>query len=410
MAKICIDAGHYGKVNRSPVVPEYYESDMTWKLHLLLKTELEKRGISVITTRPSQAQDLELTARGRKATGCDLFLSLHSNAVETESVDRPVGIYLIPDDTTTADEKSKEIAALLAKTVRNVMETTQTEQIMDRVGNDRNGDGKPDDYYGVLYGARSVNVPGVILEHGFHTNKRCAEWLLKEENLRKLAVAEASALADYFGSGKAEASPVPSSNIYRVRKSWADEASQKGAFANLENAVELAKSTDLKVYDGNGKQVYPAGETATPSPAPSPAPAVYYRVRTEAHGWLPEVKGLGDYAGYKDSPITDIAIRVTEGTIKYRIHVLGGGWLPYVTGCNVQDSKNGYAGNGKAIDAVEVYYSTPKGKTVRKAKYRVSPVGGDYYPWQYDNEITGGQDGYAGSYGRKIGKLQITLE
>lgn len=151
-------------------------------------------------------------------------------------------------------------------------------------------------------------------------------------------------------------------------------------------------------------------EAATPAPSPAPAPAVYYRVRTQAHGWLPEVKGLTDYAGYQDSPITDIAIRVTEGTVKYRVHVLGGGWLPYVTGCNIQDSRNGYAGSGKAIDAVEVYYSTPKGKTVRKAKYRVSPVGGNYYPWQYDNETTGSQDGYAGSYGRKIGKLQITLE
>lgn len=408
MAKICIDAGHYGKVNRSPVVPEYYESDMAWELHLLLKTELEKRGISVITTRPAQAQDLELTARGRKAAGCDLFLSLHSNAVGTESVDRPVGIYLIPDNTTTADEKSKEIAALLAKTVRNVMGTTQAEQIMDRVGNDRNGDGKPDDYYGVLYGARSVNVPGVILEHGFHTNRRCAEWLLQESNLQKLAVAEAEALADYFGAGKTESSPAPSGNIYRVRKNWADAESQKGAFASLENAVALAKSTGLKVYDGSGKQVYPAQETV--SPAPSAAPAVYYRVRTQAHGWLPEVKGLADYAGYQDSPITDIAIRVTEGTVKYRVHVLGGGWLPYVTGCNINDSAKGYAGNGKAIDAVEIYYSTPKGKTVRKAKYRVSPVGGNYYPWQYDNETTGSQDGYAGSYGRKIGKLQITLE
>lgn len=151
-------------------------------------------------------------------------------------------------------------------------------------------------------------------------------------------------------------------------------------------------------------------EEETVSPAPSPAPVVYYRVRTQAHGWLPEVKGLADYAGYQDSPITDIAIRVTEGTVKYRVHVLGGGWLPYVTGCNIQDSRNGYAGSGKAIDAVEIYYSTPKGKTMRKAKYRVSPVGGGYYPWQYDNETTGGQDGYAGSYGRKIGKLQITLE
>ena len=35
--KICIDAGHYGKNNYSTVYPSYYESVMTWKLHLFLK-------------------------------------------------------------------------------------------------------------------------------------------------------------------------------------------------------------------------------------------------------------------------------------------------------------------------------------------------------------------------------------
>ena len=39
---VCIDAGHYGQYNQSPVVPEYYESDMNWKLHILLKGELDK--------------------------------------------------------------------------------------------------------------------------------------------------------------------------------------------------------------------------------------------------------------------------------------------------------------------------------------------------------------------------------
>ena len=46
--KICIDAGHYGKYNRSPVVPEYYESDMVWKLHLMQKEILEGYGLSLI--------------------------------------------------------------------------------------------------------------------------------------------------------------------------------------------------------------------------------------------------------------------------------------------------------------------------------------------------------------------------
>ena len=40
MPKVCLDAGHYGKYNRSPGIPAYYESEMVWNLHLLLKKHL----------------------------------------------------------------------------------------------------------------------------------------------------------------------------------------------------------------------------------------------------------------------------------------------------------------------------------------------------------------------------------
>ena len=39
--RVCLDAGHFGKYNRSPVVKSYYESEMTWALHLKLKAQLE---------------------------------------------------------------------------------------------------------------------------------------------------------------------------------------------------------------------------------------------------------------------------------------------------------------------------------------------------------------------------------
>lgn len=42
--KICLDAGHYGKYNQSPVNKAYWESEFTWKFHLLLKAELERYG------------------------------------------------------------------------------------------------------------------------------------------------------------------------------------------------------------------------------------------------------------------------------------------------------------------------------------------------------------------------------
>lgn len=132
---------------------------------------------------------------------------------------------------------------------------------------------------------------------------------------------------------------------------------------------------------------------------------VYYRVRTVKHGWLPEVKNLDDYAGWENSPITDIAIKVDRGTIRYRVHVKGGNWLPYVTGYDINNSSTGYAGNGKVIDAVEIYYYTPDDiRPYKRAKYKVNE-----YPWQYDNEQDRGQDGYAGVFGVNVTKLQLEI-
>lgn len=134
---------------------------------------------------------------------------------------------------------------------------------------------------------------------------------------------------------------------------------------------------------------------------------VYYRVKTQKHGWLPEVKNLEDYAGYEGSPITGLAIKVDKGSIRYRVHIKGGRWLPYVTGYNINDLANGFAGDGRnAIDCVECYYYTPNNiRPYKKAKYKVNN-----YPYQYDNETSNNQDGYAGVYGVSATKFQITIE
>ena len=134
---------------------------------------------------------------------------------------------------------------------------------------------------------------------------------------------------------------------------------------------------------------------------------VYYKVKTQKHGWLPEVKNLEDYAGWEDSPITGVAIKVDKGSIKYRVHIKGGDWLPYVTGYNINDIENGFGGDGKnVIDAVEVYYYTPNDiRPYKKAKYKVND-----YPYQYDNEKINGQDGYAGVFGVVVTKFQIVIE
>jgi hypothetical protein len=118
-----------------------------------------------------------------------------------------------------------------------------------------------------------------------------------------------------------------------------------------------------------------------------------------------------NYVGDGKNPIKAIAIKASKGTLKYRVHIKGSGWLPYVTGYNTNDFNNGYAGDKKGeIDAVEVCYTTPTGYTQKKAKYRVAPINKNYYDYQYNNEKTNGQDGYAGAFGVSIGKFQIEIK
>ena len=105
------------------------------------------------------------------------------------------------------------------------------------------------------------------------------------------------------------------------------------------------------------------------------------------------------------------AIKVNKGKIKYQVHVIGGGWLPWVTGYNWNDFNNGYAGNGQAIDAIRVYYETPSDIISKfgyqKAQYRVAPLNSPYYAWQFDDETTDGQDGFAGCFGSAIDRFQL---
>ena len=188
--KICLDAGHVGsKYNQSPVVKTYYESAMVWALHLKLKAQLEARGFQVVTTRASIDTDLGVYERGTASKGCDAFISLHSNACGTESVDYPV-VYRAYDNKNNVDT----LALKLAKKVGELMGTTQAGRTATR----KNSSGG--EYYGVLRGARAVGTPYyMLIEHSFHTNTKATKWLSKDTNLDKLAVAEADILAEFFG-------------------------------------------------------------------------------------------------------------------------------------------------------------------------------------------------------------------
>lgn len=92
----------------------------------------------------------------------------------------------------------------------------------------------------------------VLTVHRWFANKSCpGGWLYAR--LGDLAAKVTAALGTGASADKA------ASQLYRVRKSWADSKSQKGAFSVLANAKQCADSNKgYSVFDGNGKKVYPA--------------------------------------------------------------------------------------------------------------------------------------------------------
>ena len=187
--KICIDAGHGQGYNPSPAEPRYQEGTQMFLLQGFLKRSLEEYGFDVICTRKRVEENPSLTERGAMAKGCDLLLSLHTNAVGAEvndAVDYVCAFYPVSG-------RGKDLAQALSELTASVLKTEQTPQARSRYNSARTAD-----YYGVIRNAAAVGTEAILLEHSFHTNTRIAQWLTNEDNLRILADAQAALLAEYY--------------------------------------------------------------------------------------------------------------------------------------------------------------------------------------------------------------------
>lgn len=118
--------------------------------------------------------------------------------------------------------------------------------------------------------------------------------------------------------------------------------------------------------------------------------------------WQPYVKNLTDYAGIRGRAIYAIRCKRSDvGDIRYRVHVIGIGWLPWVK--NDED----YAGRiykDIPIDGVQAHLDSAR----YVVKYRVSAKDCGYYEWitDYSNDP---ETGYAGEYGKPIDRLQMYI-
>lgn len=198
--------------------------------------------------------------------------------------------------------------------------------------------------------------------------------------------------------GGAEDTPAEAAQLYRVRKTWTDAASQLGAFAVLENAKKACKA-GYKVFDAEGRVVY----TPQSSTAGCTGDLTYQAYTQKA--WQPKVVNCGDgpdgYAGIYGSALQGLKIDAKNCDVYYRVHTPQSGWLPEVR--NSGSGADGYAGiYGQDIDGIQI--RVPQGFV----DCRVHLKNGDYLDWvRFGKSYKDGADGYAGILGRAIDGVQM---
>lgn len=183
-----------------------------------------------------------------------------------------------------------------------------------------------------LYEIRVPNAPTAYIEVDFHDNPTSAKWIV--ENTTLIGETIAKGICNYFGiaykAGGSASTPTEkptSGELYRVRKTWKDAASQIGAFAILENAIKACKS-GYSVFDGKGNKIYPK---AQPAPAKKTTAEVAKEVLEGKWGNGAERKSKLEKAGYNYDEVQNYVNNLVSTPTKKSVdeiarEVIAGKW------------------------------------------------------------------------------------
>ncbi|MCM1257810.1 MAG: N-acetylmuramoyl-L-alanine amidase [Roseburia sp.] len=201
---VVLDPGHGGNdggASHNGLV----EKNLNLKIGLYCREELEKyAGVNVIMTRQS---DVSLTLAERAQVAIDnranVFVSLHINS-NTSAGPNGANVYYPNNNyNSTAGTTGKNLAAIIESKLTDLGLASGGIHIRNSENNTRYPDGSLADYYGVIKRCKENGIPGLIVEHAFISNiNDVKNYLSSDESLKKLGVADATGIAEYFGLKK----------------------------------------------------------------------------------------------------------------------------------------------------------------------------------------------------------------
>lgn len=362
------------------------ESDINLVMAQACHDVLVSHGVPNPMSRYKDENDpLQEEIRKANASGASIAIDFHNNAGGGDGFEAYHSI---------GDEKGKRLAMCIEKYVVALGQNSRG--VKTKVG----AGGK--DYFGFI---RETTMTAIIVESFFldSIDRFIADTV---EEQRAFGVAIAKGILEYLGiayngeSSKPNPIPPPPSNeLYRVRKSWEDASSQKGAYSVLDNAKKNCPN-GYSVFDSKGNIVYSNGGTQPSQPEPTPPPSkrkVDSFIKVDAYSW---VTNLNDYAGVFGIPVKNFYAYPSKGEILFRVSPVNKDYYPWVQNYKTSTGYYDFAGNGVPIDRVQMKL---RGLYGYRIKYRVHLLNGDWLPWVYDDID------YAGIRGKVIDAIEVEI-
>ena len=222
MAKVYIDPGHGGS-DPGAVANGLREKDLTLKIAKYTRSYLQNnyKGVSVRMSRTGDTYP-SLSARARDANnwGADVFVSIHINAGGGVGYEDFIYNGGVSGNTRKLQDKlHDELSPLFSK---------------DR--------GQKRANYAVL---RQTNMPAVLTECGFIDSSTDANFLKKENNLKKLGEAHAKGIAVYLGLEKGNSKP---------KKSTSSGSSKKKTSSKSKKSISQMATEVIQGKHGSGHE------------------------------------------------------------------------------------------------------------------------------------------------------------
>lgn len=208
---VVLDPGHDGTHSGSSA-NGFVEAQLNLKIAQYCKAELEEYyGVTVYMTRDSAScpngggdnkSCLQRRADIARDMGANLFVSLHNNYSSASSASGAEIWYPNQNYNPWTSQVGGSAASCILEQLTSLGLKGRGTQIRN-ANEDKYPDGSAADYYAVIRHCKEYGIPGIIVEHAFMSNSSdAANFLSNDEGLKKLGVADATGIAQYFGLKK----------------------------------------------------------------------------------------------------------------------------------------------------------------------------------------------------------------